>query len=116
MKAIAGRWYRKVASPVWIDSAFMVVAVCWNDDNDGVEIHIRAKGKKAGRTSARVVIISPSQWKSLSERYAVMPGGWEPRWIKHWVYTPEDIEAARPKPPEEVRRVTSPSKGFIKLF
>jgi hypothetical protein len=117
MKAIAGRWYKKVGTPAWIESAFMVVAVCWNDDNDGVEVHIRVKRRKEGRIIGKVKVISPSKWMSLSDKYSIAPVGWEPRWVKkHWIYTPEDIKAAKPKPPEEVRHITPASNGFIKLF
>lgn len=117
MKAIAGRWYRKVATPAWIESAFMVVAICWNDDNDGVEVHIRAKKKKEGRIIGRLKVISASQWMALSEQYSIAPVGWEPRWAKkHWVYTPDDIRKLNtppsiPKPPKP-----PPSKGFVRLF
>ena len=119
MKAIAGRWYRKNGTAAWKDRAFMVLAICWNDDNDGVEVHIRVKSRREGRVTARVASISPSQWRSMSQKYTLMPVGWEPRWIKHWVYTPDDIRKMNAPPKERasyVAPIPPPTKGFVRLF
>jgi hypothetical protein len=120
MKAIAGRWYRKVGTPAWIESAFMVVAVCWNDNDDGVEVHIRGKRRKEGRIIGRVRVLSPSQWMALSEKYSITPVGWEPLWAKkHWVYTPDDLQRLNAPPKERapyVPPIDPPTKGFVRLF
>lgn len=118
LKAIPGRWYRW--KDTHRDSAVFVVAVVWNDDNDGVEVIIRKRSKN----SSTERIMSPSEWFAYSSNTDLMPLNWEPKWINHWRYTEADLKESRERAekkmeeekPSEAPKRSKGKEGFVRLF